>query len=100
MDTAFEKDTASCAMDKGFICIKAILKYRHGSFPQSKLSRELAKQAVITKCRGYIHAEPKAVSLKKPWISVPKKICDNLWTIIQATDVFFIDHRLSQIGTD
>ena len=32
MDTAFEKDTASGAMDKGFICIKAILKYRHGSF--------------------------------------------------------------------
>ena len=29
-------------MGKGFICIKAILKYRHGSFPQSKLSRELA----------------------------------------------------------
>ena len=38
-----------------------------------KLSRELAKQAVITKCRGYINAEPKAVSLKKQWISVPKK---------------------------
>ena len=46
---------------KGFICIKAILKYRHGSFPQSKLSRELAKQAVITKCCGYIHAEPSRV---------------------------------------
>ena len=43
MDTAFEKDTASSAMDKGFICIKAILKYRHSSFPQSKLSRELAQ---------------------------------------------------------
>ena len=42
MDTAFKKDTAGCAMGKGFICIKAILKYRHGSFPQSKLSRELA----------------------------------------------------------
>ena len=39
-----------------------------------KLSRELAKQAVITKCRGKINAEP-AVSLFKikPWISVPKK---------------------------
>ena len=38
-----------------------------------KLSRELAKQAVITKCRGKINAEP-AVSLFKikPWISVPK----------------------------
>ena len=31
MDTAFKKDTAGCAMGKGFICIKAILKYRHGS---------------------------------------------------------------------
>ena len=43
-----------------------------------KESRELAKQAVITKCRGKINAEP-AVSLFKikPWISVPKKICDN-----------------------
>ena len=61
----FLKDTAGCAMGKGFICIKAILKYRHGSFPQSKLSRELAKQAVITKCRGYIHAEPSRVFLKK-----------------------------------
>ena len=43
MDTAFKKDTAGCAMGKGFICIKAILKYRHGSLPQSKLSRELAQ---------------------------------------------------------
>ena len=49
----------------GLISLKAILKYRHGSFPQSKLSRELAKQAVITKCRGYIHAEPSRVFLKK-----------------------------------
>ena len=38
-----------------------------------KESRELAKQAVTTKCRGYIYAEPKAVSLKKPCPSVPKK---------------------------
>ena len=37
-----------------------------------KLSRELAKQAVITKCRGNIIAQP-AVPLKKPWFSVPKK---------------------------
>ena len=54
--------------------LRAILKYRHGSLPQSKLSRELAKQAVITKCRGYIHAEPSRVFIKiKPWISVPKR---------------------------
>ena len=64
MDTAFKKDTAGCAMGKGFICIKAVLKYRHGSFPQSKLSRELAKQAVITKCCGYIYAEPSRVFIK------------------------------------
>ena len=74
MDTAFKKDTAGCAMGKGFICIKAILKYRHGSFPQSKLSRELAKQAVITKCRGLSMREPSRVFIKiKPWISVPKR---------------------------
>ena len=51
--------------------LRAILKYRHGSLPQSKLSRELAKQAVTTKCRDNIYAEPSRVFLKKPWISVP-----------------------------
>ena len=30
-----------------------------------KLSRGLAKQAVITKCRGYIYAEPSRVFLQK-----------------------------------
>ena len=47
---------------------------------KSKLSRELAKQAVIAKCRGYINAEP-AVSLFKikPWISVPKKGKNEEW---------------------
>ena len=65
MNTAFKKDTAGLRDGKGFICIKAILKYRHGSLPQSKLSRELAKQAVTTKCRGYIYAEPSRVFLKK-----------------------------------
>ena len=58
MDTAFKKDTAGLRDGNGLISLKAILKYRHGSFPHSKLSRELAKQAVITKCRGYIYAEP------------------------------------------
>ena len=93
-------------MGKGFICIKAILKYRHGSFPQSKLSRGLAKQAVITKCRGYINAEP-AVPLKKPWISVPKKICDNLWTKEVRPQMFIYRpqintdwHRLRAKGSD
>ena len=100
MDTALKRH-GWLRDGNGFISLKAILKYRHGSLPQkSKLSRELAKQAVITKCRG-LSMRSQAVSFKKkPWISVPKKICDNLWTIIQATDVFFIDHRLSQIGTD
>ena len=65
MDTAFKKDTAGCAMGKGFICIKAILKYRHGSFPQSKLSRELAKQAVITKCRGEFLCGAKSRDFEK-----------------------------------
>ena len=51
--------------------LRAILKYRHGSLPQSKLSRELAKQAVTTKCRDNINAELKPCLLKKPWISVP-----------------------------
>ena len=31
MDTAFKKDTAGLRDGNGFICIKAILKYRHGS---------------------------------------------------------------------
>ena len=30
-----------------------------------KKAVNLRKQAVTTKCRGYIYAEPKAVSLKK-----------------------------------
>ena len=72
MDTAFKKGTAGLRDGNGLISLKAILKYKHGSLPQkNKLSRELAKQAVITKCRDNINAEPKAVSLKKLWISVP-----------------------------
>ena len=55
MDTAFKKGTAGLRDGNGLISLKAILKYKHGSLPQkNKLSRELAKQAVITKCRGYI----------------------------------------------
>ena len=66
----------------GLISLKAILKYRHGSFPQSKLSRGLAKQAVITKCRGYIHAEPSRAFIKNKAVDFRAliKICDNLWT--------------------
>ena len=75
MDTAFKKDTAGLRDGNGFICMKAILKYRHGSLPQkSKLSRELAKQAVITKCRGLSMRSQAVPLLKiKPWISVPKR---------------------------
>ena len=40
-----------------------ILNYIYGLLPKSKLSRELAKQAVITKCRG-ISMRSQAVSLK------------------------------------
>ena len=31
MDTAFKKDTAGLRDGNGLICLKAILKYRHGS---------------------------------------------------------------------
>ena len=64
MDTAFKKRHGWLRYGKGLICMKAILKYRHGSLPQSKLSRDLAKQAVITKCRGYIYAEPSRAFIK------------------------------------
>ena len=37
-----------------------------------KKAVNLRQQAVITKCRGYINAEPSRVFFKKPWISVPK----------------------------
>ena len=63
----------------GLICLKAILKYRHGSLPQSKLSRELAKQAVITKCRGKYQCGAKPCLLKKAVDFRAKKIiCVNL----------------------
>ena len=73
MDTAFKKDTAGLRDGNSLICIKAILKYRHGSLPQSKLSRELAKQAVITKCL-VLSMRSQAVPLFKikPCLSVPK----------------------------
>ena len=84
MDTAFKKDTAGVRDGNGLISLKAILKYRHGSFPQSKLSRELAKQAVITKCRGYIYAEPSRVFIKNKAVDfrAKKKICGNQISLI------------------
>ena len=66
MDTAFKKGTAGLRDGNGLICIKAILKYRHGSLPQkNKLSRELAKQAVITKCRVKYQSGAKPCLFKK-----------------------------------
>ena len=87
----FLKVTALLRDGNGLICLKAILKYRHGSLTLVKKSVliyanlwtknsvekktvNLRQQAVTTKCRGYINAEPKAVSLKKPCLSVPKSI--------------------------
>ena len=68
------KDTAGLRDGKGLICLKAILKYRHGSLPQkNKLSRELAKQAVTTKCRGYINAELSRVFEKAVFIRAKNK---------------------------
>ena len=52
MNTAFKKRHGWLRDGNGFISLKVIQKYRNGSLLQSKLSRELAKQAVITKCRG------------------------------------------------
>ena len=39
-----------------------------------KLSRDLAKQAVITKCCGYIHAEPSRVFIKNKAVDFRAKI--------------------------
>ena len=78
MDTAFKKDTAGCAMGKGFICIKAILKYRHGSLPQSKLSRELAQASRNHEVPWLYPCGAKPCLLKKAVdFRAKKKICDN-----------------------
>ena len=65
MDTALKRH-GWLRDGNGFISLKAILKYRHGSLPQkSKLSRELAKQAVITKCRGEFLCGAKSRDFEK-----------------------------------
>ena len=74
MGTAFKKDTAGLRDGNGLISLKAILKYRHGSFPQGKLSRELAKQAVITKCRGLSMREPSRAFIKNKAVDFRAKI--------------------------
>ena len=73
MDAAFKKDTARLRDGERLYLLRAILKYRHGSLPQSKLSRELAKQAVITKCRVYINAEPSRAFEKAVFIRAKNK---------------------------
>ena len=60
---------------KGFICIKAVLKYRHGSLPQSKLSRELAQASRNHEVPWYINAEPSRVFEK----AVDFRAKKNLW---------------------
>ena len=42
----------------------------------------------------------EGTGIRNEELGIRNEICDNLWTIIQTTDVFFIDHRLTQIGTD
>ena len=66
MDTALKKDTAGLRDGNGLICIKAILKYRHGSLPQkSKLSRELAQASRNHEVPWInINAEPSRVFIK------------------------------------
>ena len=65
---------------------------------------DLRKQAVITKCRGYIYAEPSRVFLQKAVDFRAKQksviICANLWTKEVRPQMVFIDHRLTQIETD
>ena len=98
MDTAFKKDTAGLRDGNSLICIKAILKYRHGSLPQSKLSRELAPAS-----RNY--EVPWIYQCgAKPCLSVPKNnLCKSVIICGQKEvrpQMVFSDHRLTQIGTD
>ena len=89
MDTAFKKDTAGLRDGNGLICIKAILKYRHGSkneewrnnvrrpkgkpmaaaCVESKLSRELAQAS-----RN--HEVPWIISMRSLAVSFLKKAVD------------------------
>ena len=66
MDTAFKKRHGWLRDGNGFICLKAILKYRHGSFAQkNKLSSDLAKQAVVTTYRVKDQCAAQPCLLKK-----------------------------------
>ena len=66
MDTAFKKRHGWLRDGNGYISLKAILKYRHGSLPQkSKLSRELAQASRNHEVPWFIYAEPSRVFFKK-----------------------------------
>ena len=78
MDTAFKKRHGWAARWVKAIFAKGYTKVQTRLVnAQSKLSRELAKQAVTTKCRDNINAE-LAVPLKKAVdFRAQEKICDN-----------------------
>ena len=78
MDTAFKKRHGWLRDGNGFISLKAILKYRHGSFPQSKLSRELAPASRNHEVPWIISMRSQAVSLKAADFRAQKIICGNL----------------------
>ena len=102
----FEKGTAGCAMGKGLICLKAILKYRHGWLRIGRVEGKLScdpptkhtKPWTCEASRNHevpwdINAEPSRVFLKKnrgfPCLKEKsviikksfgiKEICVNLW---------------------
>ena len=73
-----------------------------------KLSRELAQASRNHEVLWiYLCGAKPCLLKKKPWISVPKKICDNLWTKEVRPQMFFYRpqintdwHRLRAKGSD
>ena len=70
----------------GLISLKAILKYRHGSLPQSKLSRELAQASCNhevpwkNQCGASRVFESRGFPCQKICDNpINNYICDNLW---------------------
>ena len=74
----------------GLISLKAILKYRHGSLPQSKLSRELAQASRNHEVPWLYPCGAKPCLLKKAVDFRAKKICENLWTKEARTKKFIL----------
>ena len=72
----FEKGTAGLRDGNGLISLKAILKYRHGSLPQSKLSRELAQASCNHEVPwiNTINAEPSRVFIENKAVDFRAKI--------------------------